>query len=484
MLPSFTSTLPTGRETGSFVALDLGGSTLRIAVVDLRPALVRQGRQPARLAIGAPSTPHSAVDAMPQLNEIMRVVARQSWLVDDRVKKLPAPEFFDWIAERVGVVLDTAAAHNEIQGSASHAFAPVSLGVTWSFPVEPTSAASGKVQQMGKGYEQWRTIQGTDLRAHFEAAFRRRGLCVRMTSLMNDTEATLLSHAYANPATRLSLIWGTGINAAVYLPLSAVGLGKLRDRPVEWTCSAKAVVVNTEISMFGKDLLLLSPADMQLDANSNQPGFQPLEQLSSGRYLGEICRLILVEAIARGELLHGNLPKGMDRPYSFDTSICSAFEDPNPTKGPEALLAAFPCTLTKADSASIKAICTAISSRSASLIGTMLFTLHRMQRALDEEDKAAPPDPAVPIAIAFCGAVPEKHTTALRKAQAVLDLLVELHHAAAHMDGVGAPVVKRRLVLEPADDSGLLGAAVGAAMQMFAADADTGLRAPLVVSKL
>ena len=39
--------------------------------------------------------------------------------------------------------------------------------------IRQTGPASGTVQQMGKGYTQWREIAGTDLRVHFEAAFAR-----------------------------------------------------------------------------------------------------------------------------------------------------------------------------------------------------------------------------------------------------------------------------------------------------------------------
>jgi hexokinase len=210
--------------------------------------------------------------------------------------------------------------------------------------------------------------------------------------------------------------------------------------------------------MFGKDLLPLSQADLQLDASSKQPGFQPLEQLTSGRYLGEICRLILVEAIQRKELFSGAMPKGLEVQFSFDTSICSAFEEADPSRGPEALTKAFdfPNAPTAEDIAMVRLICDAISTRSASLIATMLFSLHRLQR--DNEVALPGSDSDAPIAIAFCGAVAEKHATALKKAQRVLDALVTKEAETSGRKN-------RLLVLEAAGDSGLLGAAVGAVMQ-------------------
>ena len=101
MLPSYTHTLPTGQEVGSTIAIDLGGSTLRVAAVALR------GRQAPR--------------------DSMQIVARGDWRVGDAVKALPGPAFFDWIAERVrGVLVDGGMGDG----------AGRAVGVTWSFPIE------------------------------------------------------------------------------------------------------------------------------------------------------------------------------------------------------------------------------------------------------------------------------------------------------------------------------------------------------------
>ena len=151
---------------------------------------------------------------------------------------------------------------------------------------------------------------------------------------MNDTEATLLSHAHANPATRLSLICGTGINAAFRLPLSAIASWKLGVRPKHWTKVAKEVLVNTEVSMFGDGVFPLCEADRELDRNADHPGFQPLEQLTSGRNMGEICRLIMIAGIREGALFEGVFPLGLERSFCIDTAFLSIFEEyVNFTKG-------------------------------------------------------------------------------------------------------------------------------------------------------
>ena len=102
MLPSYTHMLPSGSETGSAIAIDLGGSTLRVAAVELK-----------------------GHDASP--GERLRIVARGNWRVKDDVKALPGPAFFDWIAERVGKTLQEG---RMLDGEGR------AVGVTWSFPIE------------------------------------------------------------------------------------------------------------------------------------------------------------------------------------------------------------------------------------------------------------------------------------------------------------------------------------------------------------
>ncbi|KAL8786781.1 MAG: hypothetical protein Q9213_002602 [Squamulea squamosa] len=106
MLPSHNYTLPNGKEHGTYLALEVGGSTLRVALVDLN------GR--------ALST---------QSLKIRRIVTST---IDNRVRDLRGLAFFDWIAEKVGEMLsaDSAACdHVELKE-------PIPMGIAWSFPIE------------------------------------------------------------------------------------------------------------------------------------------------------------------------------------------------------------------------------------------------------------------------------------------------------------------------------------------------------------
>ena len=108
MLPSFLTSLPNPKMSGTAIATDLGGSTFRVAVIEL---------QPHKGVHGAPAE---------DLGRLRKVLVRNSWSVGDEIKQLKAKEFFDWIAERI---YDTVQEAGLMNGKGK----PV--GVTWSFPV-------------------------------------------------------------------------------------------------------------------------------------------------------------------------------------------------------------------------------------------------------------------------------------------------------------------------------------------------------------
>ena len=147
-----------------------------------------------------------------------------------------------------------------------------------------------------------------------------------MDAIVNDSSATLLSRAYQDDTTRMALILGTGLNAAIHLPVAALAPAKFGQRPQCWHDQAKHVLVNTEVSMFGKNILPTTRWDDYLNLTHMHPDFQPFEHLLSGRYLGEIVRLVLLEAIQSAGLFGGQIPDGLAQPYNLDTSILSAFE--------------------------------------------------------------------------------------------------------------------------------------------------------------
>jgi hexokinase len=152
-------------------------------------------------------------------------------------------------------------------------------------------------------------------------------LNVQLDAIINDGQATLMTRAYQDEAVCFGLILGTGTNMAINLPTKAFAASKFRDRPQIWHDVAENVVVNTEMSMFGQHVLPMTRWDEHLNKHHTLPDFQPLEYMIGGRYLGELVRLVLVEAIQTIDLFGGRFPEGFLEPYTLETSTTAAFEE-------------------------------------------------------------------------------------------------------------------------------------------------------------
>ena len=136
----------------------------------------------------------------------------------------------------------------------------------------------------------------------------------------------MLSKAYEDSATRFGLILGTGVNIAAHLPVHLFGNTKFGSRPTSWHDAAKHVIVNTECSMFGKAFLPMTPWDHLLNDAHSKPDFQPLEYLVSSRYIGELTRIILQDAVRRAGLFEGTMPSTLIQPYTLDAELLANME--------------------------------------------------------------------------------------------------------------------------------------------------------------
>jgi hexokinase len=179
---------------------------------------------------------------------------------------------------------------------------------------------------MGKGFLAAHGLLGQDLGHLLQTACHNRGLHVSLSAIVNDSSATLLSQAYRDPSTRFALILGTGVNAAVHLPVHIFSPAKFGSRPEEWHAQAKNVIVNTELSMFGKGVLPFTDYDREVCRAHKAPEFQPLEHFVGGGYLGEIVRLVLVDGIENWGLFGGVHPESLLQPYSLETETLSRIE--------------------------------------------------------------------------------------------------------------------------------------------------------------
>ncbi|TFK56018.1 hypothetical protein OE88DRAFT_1710288 [Heliocybe sulcata] len=268
MIPSFVTGVPDGTETGTFLALDLGGTNLRVCEVELHGNNTFTLRQ-------------------------------QKYKVSEALKTGEATVLFDYLADSVDAFLTDHASSATPQGDADL----IPLGLTFSFPVEQTGLAEGKILTWTKGFNAKNSI-GKDVVKLLQDAFDRKHLHVKCA------------------------IFGTGTNGA-YLE-DVAKITKLGNSPA--VAKGGKMIVNTEWGAFDNARVVLpsTPFDKKLDRESINPGFQAFEKFISGMYLGEITRnllLALIDATPKPILFGGKSTTALNTHYGLDTAVMSEVEE-------------------------------------------------------------------------------------------------------------------------------------------------------------
>jgi hexokinase len=278
MLPSYVDN-PTGQEKGEFLALDLGGSNFRI----LRVILKGDGSAPEvtsrKFSLSAEETDSNA-------ETLFGALARS-------IKSFAA-------------------------GLGGGVARP--LGFTFSFPIRQTSIDKGELIVWTKGWSA-SGVEGHDVVGLLNAALAREGAAgVRVVSLDNDTTGTQMARAYLDPACDVGCILGTGTNICYRERVERIA------KPLGPYAGA-SMIVNMESGGFDKELPR-NRFDERLDAESENPGSQWEEKMVSGKYLGELVRLIVVERTAQGLMFGGRLPAIFAVRERFGSErVCAIKED-------------------------------------------------------------------------------------------------------------------------------------------------------------
>jgi hexokinase len=429
MLPSYNCMLPTGQEMGTYLAMDLGGSTFRVALVEL------SGR-----TAGLPG---------------LRIIRMSISPIDEGVRQLEGTLLFDWMAQKIEAMLA------EGPETCGYEIEPLPVGLAWSFPIEQTSLRGGKIQGMGKGFHTSHTVIGQDLGDLIVAACRRRRLNLRVDAIVNDSSAALLCRAYSEPTTSMSLILGTGTNAAVHLPVSCLGADKFGTRDQSWHAQAKKVITNTELSMFGKGILPETRWDEYLNRTHKLPDFQPLEYMTTGRYLGELFRLVIGEAVDTAALFNGVFPEPLRAPYTLDTAILAMLEsDTSAQLSRSAVhlekLWCMASPPSQADLLFLRAVAESISNRATIYLAVALHALWTLQK----ETYINPTTPfgTPKTSIACTGSVIEKYPNFRTRCEGYIEEMI----VAGDRSFGSFPT--ELVVLEVIDDAAILGAAVAVAI--------------------
>ncbi|KAI0890372.1 hexokinase-7 [Annulohypoxylon maeteangense] len=338
-----------GREKGRYLAIDIGGTNLRVGFIELLGNEIGVNGF-CNGVNGSLKNSHS------ESSSNIRRLLEKSWPILDVLKNENADSLFKWIGSCIAEVVREGCEEFNLPRDIE-----LPMGVTFSFPMVQDTLSDATLMAMGKGFTITSRLHlGTHLINGYEKSKTPDLPPIKVAAILNDAVATLVSFIYQSKEdsthkAAMGLICGTGSNATIPLKRSTLHkdkqLGKVKVLNGDSTDDMK-IAVNTEWSINGtapplRKFGLVSQWDTRLDSEGEAPGFQPLEYMTSGRYLGELGRLMLLDYLEH----HMNIPIHTLPPrlltrFGLTTTFLSHFRPPNAVALLEKLEAEFPSSTT------------------------------------------------------------------------------------------------------------------------------------------
>ncbi|KAG9192414.1 hexokinase [Alternaria panax] len=301
--------LPSGKEKGTVLTLDLGGTNLRVCKVDLYGD---EGRKEGDGKHG---------------------MEQEQYKLPQELKTGDADTLWNFIVEKLEAFIND---HGLYQLYSMEK--PMPLGFTFSYPATQERIDHAVLQTWTKGFD-IKGVEGKDAAKQLRERLQQKKLPVELICVINDTVGAMIASAYNDPETIIGAIFGTGCNAAFMASLSSLAKLDPNDERITDASShngaakgEEKMAINCEYGAFDNSHSVLPRTryDEQIDAESPRPGEQTFEKLSAGLYLGEIYRLILVDFLNRGLVFNEaseEETKKLREAYSIDTGFLSQIED-------------------------------------------------------------------------------------------------------------------------------------------------------------
>ncbi|TGO19140.1 hypothetical protein BPAE_0351g00040 [Botrytis paeoniae] len=302
---------PDHEGKGRYLAIDIGGSNLRVGFIELL----------------GPSTQ----DGLALPGKINRLLEK-SWQIGEDHKYNNADELFVWIGKCIAEVVQDGVDKWGLQLPSE-----LPMGVTMSFPMIQNKLSDAILMSMGKGFAMTSNLNlGEQLLKGYKISTATLPHLprIKITAIVNDAVASLVSfhRQQRTPYQKVAmgLIVGTGCNATIPLSISKLHITKYPSHTLNTIESKQKdtkIIINTEWSINGTapplhTLNFVTKWDKILDANSETPGFMPFEYMTGGKYLGELGRLIILDYFTtQFQLPLETLPTVLRKRNSLDASI-------------------------------------------------------------------------------------------------------------------------------------------------------------------
>ncbi|KAJ2900500.1 Hexokinase [Zalerion maritima] len=286
MNPTWVMSFPDGYETGTFLALDMGGTNLRVCQITL-------------------------TDQKSEFD-----IIQSKYRMPEELKTGESDELWEYIADCLQQFVDS---HHADKSTIEK----LPLGFTFSYPATQHYIDEGVLQRWTKGFD-IAGVEGENVVPMLEAALERRNVPIKLVALINDTTGTLIASAYTDTSMKIGCIFGTGCNAAYMENAGSIPKLAHMNLPPD-----TPMAINCEWGAFDNEhaVLPMTPYDILIDKDSPRPGQQAFEKMIAGLYLGEIFRLVVLDLHNKEHMFLNQDMSAFKKPYSMDSSFLSAIEE-------------------------------------------------------------------------------------------------------------------------------------------------------------
>ena len=289
MNPTWVMGYPDGSETGTYLALDMGGTNLRVCEIEL---LKETGEYD---------------------------IIQSKFKLPEELKTGESEEIWEYIADCIQQFIEY---HHEVENLEDMDSIPI--GFTFSFPATQNYINHGILQRWTKGFD-IKGVEGKDVVPLLEAALAKRKLPVTISALINDTTGTLIASNYVDSTMKIGCIFGTGCNAAYMEDCGSIPKIASYNLPPDMP-----IAINCEYGAFDSEHKVLprTQYDIMIDEDSPRPGQQAFEKMIAGLYLGEIFRLVLLDLHDKNQcgFFQGQDVSKLREHYLLDSSFLSEIE--------------------------------------------------------------------------------------------------------------------------------------------------------------
>lgn len=247
MLPSYIGK-PTGKEKGTFMTIDMGGTNLRCTKFSIEDGHFKN------------------------LGEIKAKLINREKDYDLTKADTTADQLFGFMAESIKSLVD---GEEKLYLGNTFSFPCKQLGINEAYLIHWTKeiATSG--------------VEGSNINKLLGDALKEKNINVEPVAILNDTVGTQLVAMYSYQESDIASIMGTGHNTC-YLE---------KNHPL----NGGNMIVNIESGNYNVGLPV-TKYDNIIDSNSQIPGAQMLEKMVSGYYMGFLVKEILLDLYKNNEL--------------------------------------------------------------------------------------------------------------------------------------------------------------------------------------